>query len=62
MEQLEVASQEVRDRAGELIFNITLKQLFNFRYMQTDPNPANFFYDDKKDVLNLIDFGAGTAC
>jgi len=26
--------------------------------MQTDPNPANFFFDSKNDKLNLIDFGA----
>jgi len=32
--------------------------LFHYRYMQTDPNPANFFYDSDKKVLNLIDFGA----
>lgn len=27
--------------------------------MQTDPNPANYLYDESKDILNLIDFGAG---
>lgn len=59
LEQLESQPQEVRDRVGELIFSITLKQLFNFHYMQTDPNPANFFYDVPKDVLYMIDFGAG---
>lgn len=59
MDQLESQSQEVRDRVGELIFAITLKQLFNFHYMQTDPNPANFFYNVEKDILYLIDFGAG---
>jgi aarF domain-containing kinase len=26
--------------------------------MQSDPNPANFYFDKKKYVLNLIDFGA----
>lgn len=26
--------------------------------MQSDPNPANYTYDHKKDQLNLYDFGA----
>lgn len=29
--------------------------------MQTDPNPANFFYDFETEKLNLIDFGASRA-
>ena len=27
--------------------------------MQTDPNPANYLFDETTDVMNLIDFGAG---
>ena len=27
--------------------------------MQTDPNPANYLYDEHKDVMNLLDLGAG---
>ena len=27
--------------------------------MQTDPNPANFLFDQEKDVMNLLDLGAG---
>lgn len=26
--------------------------------MQTDPNPANFYYCPKKNRLNLIDYGS----
>ena len=29
--------------------------------MQTDPNPANFLYDESKKRMNLIDFGSGRA-
>lgn len=65
-----------RQRAGELIFRLTLVELFQWRFMQTDPNFANFLYDaggataagsDADDgapsdgVLNLIDFGAARA-
>lgn len=38
--------------------NITLKELFEWYYMQSDPNPSNFFYNAKQDKLHLIDFGA----
>jgi aarF domain-containing kinase len=34
------------------------QELFQHRFMQTDPNWANFLYDDEADVLTLIDFGA----
>jgi len=27
--------------------------------MQTDPNPANYLYDENQDVMNLLDLGAG---
>lgn len=31
-------SQEVRDAVGTKLLQLTLKELFNWRYMQTDPN------------------------
>lgn len=37
---------------------ITLKELFEWHYMQTDPNPSNFFFNKKLNTLQLIDFGA----
>jgi len=27
--------------------------------MQTDPNPANYFYNPELDTLAAIDYGAG---
>eukprot|EP00959_Pyramimonas_sp_CCMP1952_P320302 6703136-Pyramimonas_sp.AAC.1 len=33
-------------------------ELFQFRFMQTDPNWANFLYDAHTDTLTLLDFGA----
>ena len=41
------------------MLRLCFKELFEWRIMQTDPNPANFLYDTKKQRLNLIDFGAG---
>ena len=51
--------QETRNSVGQRIMDLTLQELFKFRYMQTDPNPANFFYNKAKDTVYLIDFGAG---
>lgn len=38
--------------------DLTLRELFEFRYMQTDPNPSNFYYAAKTDQIILLDFGA----
>jgi len=51
--------QEIRDHLAYLILELCLRELFIFRFMQTDPNPANFFYDPHKKRLILIDLGAG---
>ena len=37
--------QEERDYIGTELLRITLRELFEFRFMQTDPNFANFLYD-----------------
>ncbi|XP_065335444.1 atypical kinase COQ8B, mitochondrial [Cloeon dipterum] len=50
--------EETRKRIAMLIMELTLKELFEFRYMQTDPNWSNFFYDPDTGRLCLLDFGA----
>ena len=50
--------QEERNRIGEKILDVTLREVFEWKFMQTDPNPANFFYNPISRVLYLIDFGA----
>eukprot|EP00891_Asterochloris_glomerata_P001525 jgi/Astpho2/1525/e_gw1.00026.28.1_t len=51
-------SQEVRSDMGTLLLKLTIKELFEWRFMQTDPNWGNFLYDEASDTLSLIDFGA----
>eukprot|EP01018_Ginkgo_biloba_P008511 Gb_04260 [translate_table: standard] len=51
-------NQETRDYVGRKLLEITLKELFVFHFMQTDPNWSNFLYDASKSTINLIDFGA----
>ncbi|KAL0132178.1 hypothetical protein PUN28_000152 [Cardiocondyla obscurior] len=49
---------KTRERISELVMRLSLKELFEFRYMQTDPNWSNFFYNLDKKQLILLDFGA----
>ncbi|RCV25272.1 hypothetical protein SETIT_5G153400v2 [Setaria italica] len=51
-------SQETRNYVGCKLLELTVKELFVFRFMQTDPNWSNFLYDDATRKFNLIDFGA----
>lgn len=50
--------QSVRDSVATRLLGLTLKELFEWRFMQTDPNWGNFLYDVENDKINLIDFGA----
>lgn len=38
-------NMETREHICKLIMGLCLKELFVFRYMQTDPNWSNFFYN-----------------
>ncbi|KZC11761.1 PREDICTED: aarF domain-containing protein kinase 4 [Dufourea novaeangliae] len=49
---------ETREHICKLIMRLCLKELFVFRYMQTDPNWSNFFYNVNTRQLVLLDFGA----
>lgn len=51
-------SQEIRNDVGSLLLRLTIRELFTWRFMQTDPNWGNFLYDEHSDQLHLIDFGA----
>ena len=53
--------QAERDHIGTQLLRLTLRELFEFRLMQTDPNFANFLYDAPSQRLTLIDFGAAKA-
>ena len=51
-------SQEERDYIGAKIMEVTLREIFDWKFMQTDPNFANFFYNPNNETLYLLDFGA----
>ncbi|QRV98788.1 ABC1 family protein [Ceratobasidium sp. AG-Ba] len=50
--------KRIRDQIARDILTLCLRELFEFRFMQTDPNWSNFLYNPKTDQLELIDFGA----
>lgn len=58
LEKVEQCDQETRNQVAAEMMRVTLRELFEFRFMQTDPNWSNFLYDDTRNQLNLLDFGA----
>jgi len=50
--------QEVRNHIARKLLKLTLAELFEWRYMQTDPNWGNFFYNPATRRIGLLDFGA----
>uniref|UniRef100_A0A665VGZ9 Atypical kinase COQ8B, mitochondrial-like n=1 Tax=Echeneis naucrates TaxID=173247 RepID=A0A665VGZ9_ECHNA len=50
--------QETRNQICFNILQLCLRELFEFRFMQTDPNWANFFYNSDSNKVVLLDFGA----
>ncbi|KAL6223320.1 hypothetical protein ACLB2K_006707 [Fragaria x ananassa] len=58
IDKVALLNQETRNYVGRKLLELTLKELFVFRFMQTDPNWSNFLYDEATNTINLIDFGA----
>ncbi len=52
------APQDVRERAMGALLGLALRELFEFGFMQTDPNFANFRWQPDTQRLVLLDFGA----
>lgn len=51
-------NQETRNEISFNILQLCLRELFEFRFMQTDPNWSNFFYNSEQNKIFLLDFGA----
>ncbi|XP_007935174.1 atypical kinase COQ8A, mitochondrial [Orycteropus afer afer] len=58
LDQAEGLSQEIRNEICYNILVLCLRELFEFHFMQTDPNWSNFFYDPQLHKVALLDFGA----
>jgi predicted unusual protein kinase regulating ubiquinone biosynthesis (AarF/ABC1/UbiB family) len=58
IETLAHAPPEQRDRAVTALLELCLRELFEFRLMQTDPNFANYRWRPDTGQIVLLDFGA----
>ena len=58
IDTLTSASQTTRDRVAGLLIELFFRELFEFGMIQTDPNFANFLYNENTRQLELLDFGA----
>lgn len=50
--------QQERDRVMSLLIELLLVEMFDLRMVQTDPNFANYRYNDDTGQVVLLDFGA----
>jgi predicted unusual protein kinase regulating ubiquinone biosynthesis (AarF/ABC1/UbiB family) len=53
--------QARRDAIGALLQRLMFREIFEFRFVQTDPNFANYLVDPEQGRLLLLDFGATRA-
>jgi predicted unusual protein kinase regulating ubiquinone biosynthesis (AarF/ABC1/UbiB family) len=51
------ASQSVRDRIGAALYRLAFRELFEFRFIQSDPNFANYLFLPASGRIALLDFG-----
>ncbi|XP_062873297.1 atypical kinase COQ8B, mitochondrial [Trichomycterus rosablanca] len=58
LDNCEDLDQETRNQICFSILQLCLRELFEFRFMQTDPNWSNFFYNAEEKKIYLLDFGA----
>lgn len=58
IEQLVDAPQETRNQVMSHLMRLFFKELFDFQLVQTDPNFANYQYDQDTQKIVLLDFGA----
>ncbi|XP_019485366.1 PREDICTED: atypical kinase COQ8B, mitochondrial isoform X10 [Hipposideros armiger] len=58
LDQCQGLSQDIRNQICYQLLRLCLRELFEFRFMQTDPNWANFLYDASSHQVTLLDFGA----
>lgn len=58
IDRLASAPKDIRDRVANDMMILTVRELFIYKFQQSDPNWSNYLYDASSRVVNLIDFGA----
>ena len=51
-------NQKTKNEVTERLIGLIFKEIFEFNLIQTDPNFANFLYDETTSKIVLLDFGA----
>ncbi|KAG8532145.1 uncharacterized protein KY384_003785 [Bacidia gigantensis] len=51
-------TQDQRDWIGSNVLRLCLREITEFKFMQTDPNWTNFLFNTETHKLELLDFGA----
>ncbi|KAI5806457.1 putative molecular chaperone [Peziza echinospora] len=54
-------TQKEKDYIGTTIMKLSLREIAEFAYMQTDPNWSNFLWNPATQKVELLDFGASRA-
>jgi len=58
LDRLGESPQALRNRIGTDLYRLFFRELFEFRFVQTDPNFGNFFLIPDSEQVALLDFGA----
>ncbi|ODM99712.1 AarF domain-containing protein kinase 4 [Orchesella cincta] len=58
VDRCEHLDQDTRNRICYLMLDLFFRELFEFQFMQTDPNWSNFLYNVETRQIGLLDFGA----
>ncbi|NNU16456.1 AarF/ABC1/UbiB kinase family protein [Parvularcula sp. ZS-1/3] len=58
IDELEKADQEMRNTVITRLFELVIRELFEFHLIQTDPNFANYRFRQDTGQVVLLDFGA----
>ena len=58
IETVAAMQPELRDRLAEQLVDLCLREFLDWGVVQTDPNFANFLYDEQSGTIGLLDFGA----
>lgn len=58
LDDIEGITKETKNDVAKRLLDLTLREVFEFQFMQTDPNWSNFLYDPEEDRIILLDFGA----
>ena len=58
LDQIGDTPQALRNRVGTNLYRLLFRELFEFRFVQTDPNFANFLLVPETEQVALLDLGA----